>query len=62
MRGWVLNSKNNSVCSCFCIIMLWELKYEYFEEKNCESFIWLVQGVFIAFETCHVAWMKGLEM
>jgi len=55
MREWVLNSKNNNVCSCFCIIMLWELKYEYFEEKNCESFTWLVQGVFIAFETCHVA-------
>jgi hypothetical protein len=42
--------------------MLWELKYEYLDNRNCEPFTWLVQVIFIAIEPCHVAWMEGFEM
>jgi hypothetical protein len=41
--------------------MLWEFRYEYLKNRNYKFLTWLVQGVFIAPEPCHVAKMKELK-
>jgi len=41
--------------------MLWELNYEYSDNRKCESFTQMLQRVFIALESCHIAGIEGLE-
>jgi hypothetical protein len=41
--------------------VLWELKYEYLDNRKNEPFTWVVQEVFIVLKACHVVGIEGFD-